>query len=81
LRRKSRIENCVTNGIRTRDDYRDTKGFDRTRHRSHGRCHWKALVYEMAIIQNASLAASADVCSGFNAGADSPYGLQVGLWE
>jgi len=81
LRKKTRTESCVTNGIRTRDDYRDTKGFDRTKHRLPGSCHGKALAYETAIIQNASLAASADICSGFNAGVDSPSGLQVGLWE
>ena len=81
LRRKTRTDSCVTNGIRTRDDFSGTKGFDRSRHRLHGRCHWKALVYETAIIQNASLAASAVICSGFKAGVDSPSGLQVGLGE
>jgi hypothetical protein len=55
LRRKTRTESCVTNGIRTRNDHRDRKSLDHTRHRMHGRCHWKALVYETAIIQNASL--------------------------
>jgi hypothetical protein len=29
-------------------------------------------MYEMTSIQNASLAASADICSGFNAGDDCP---------
>jgi len=65
LRKKTRTKICVTNGIRTRDDYRDTKGFDRTRHRLPGRCHCKALAYETAIIQSASLALSADLLFRF----------------
>jgi hypothetical protein len=43
-RRKTRIELCVTNGIRTHDDYSDTKGLDRTIHRLHGHCYWQTYV-------------------------------------